>query len=162
MLLLFIVGGLSGWAQVRPTLSIFYLEDCIICQSFTPELNKLYKKFHERVDFVLIFPNHRSKDKTIKEFINKYKIDIPYKTDHYKKVSSLMGVSVTPEVVLTDSLGQIIYQGAIDDSFISPGKKRKAKNHYLQLALEASIANKRPEIAKTQAVGCFINYKEND
>ena len=162
MLFLCLVGGHYSWGQKKPTVNVFFLEDCVICQSLSPELNRLYQKYHGQFDFVLFFPNHRSKDKTIMAFKNKYKIDIPYKTDHYKKVSSGMGVNVTPEVVLMDTMGQIIYQGAIDDSFVSPGKKRKAKNNYLQLAIEACIANKRPEISKTQAIGCFINYKEND
>lgn len=156
------MGGHTVWAQEKPTVNIFFLEDCVICQSLTPELNKLYQKYHKEFDFVLYFPNQRSKDNSINEFKKKYKVDIPYKTDHYKKVSTLLGVNVTPEVVLTDRSGQIVYQGAIDDSFISPGKKRKAKNHYLQLAIEAFRVNKKPEISKTQAVGCFINYKEND
>jgi thiol-disulfide isomerase/thioredoxin len=152
----------AGRAQGKAVLYIFFLEDCVICQSYTPEINKLHKTYGEDLEFLLIFPNHRSKDGTIAEFRKKYKIDIPYKTDHYKTLSGKLGVKVTPEVVLTDAAGQIVYQGAIDDAFVSPGKKRKAKNHYLHDAIEAFLQKKKPDPSLTQAVGCFINYKENE
>ena len=86
VLFLFVMGGHTVWAQEKPTVNIFFLEDCVICQSLTPELNKLYQKYHKEFDFVLYFPNQRSKDNSINEFKKKYKVDIPYKTDHYKKV----------------------------------------------------------------------------
>lgn len=162
MFLVLLLQSAEALAQKKPGLHVFFLEDCVICQSYTPALNQLYKTYKGQVDFMLYFPNQRSKDKSIASFKEKYKIEIPHKTDHYKKISSQFGVTVTPEVVLTDSLDQIVYQGAIDDAFISPGKKRKAKNHYLDRAIEAYLQKCKPEPVKTQAVGCFINYKENE
>jgi hypothetical protein len=67
-----------------------------------------------------------------------------------------LGVTVTPEVVVTVN-SKIVYQGAIDDWFISWGKNKKvAEQHYLINAIDAILAHTPIWINKTTPVGCLI------
>ncbi|MFN8318525.1 MAG: thioredoxin-like domain-containing protein [Saprospiraceae bacterium] len=150
------------FSQQRATAYIFMLEDCVICQSYTPLLNQLYENYHRDVEFILVFPNERSRRDSIEKFIQKYHLKLTYKTDHYKQLSHRYDVKVTPEVVIADSAGNVVYQGGLDDGYAGIGKKRKASQQYLKDALENYLAHKPIHPKTTTAIGCFINYKENE
>lgn len=150
------------YAQQRATAYIFMLEDCVICQSYTPLINQLYETYHRDVEFILVFPNERSRRDSIEKFMQKYNLKLSYKTDHYKQLSHRYGVKVTPEVVVAGSDGNVVYQGSLDDGYAGIGKKRKASQQYLKNAIENYLAQKPISPKTTQAIGCFINYKENE
>jgi hypothetical protein len=51
----------------------------------------------------------------------------------------------------------ILYRGRIDNSFVSPGKKRRVvTEHYLTAALSQILEGKEITVKKTQPTGCFI------
>ncbi len=150
------------FSQQRATAYIFMLEDCVICQSYTPLLNQLYENYHRDVEFILVFPNERSRKDSIEKFIQKYHLKLSYKTDHYKQLSYRYGVKVTPEVVLAGSDGNAVYQGCLDDGYAAIGKKRRASQQFFKNAIENYLAQKPIHPETTTAIGCFINYKENE
>lgn len=152
----------SGYAQKKATAYFFMLEDCVICQSYTPVINELYSGYQDEIDFLLVFPNQRSRKDSIDQFMNKYQLKMPSKTDHYKNLSLKFGVKVTPEVVLVSKDGTTLYQGSIDDGYAGIGKKRKVRENYLRQAIIHFLNNEPIQPATTQAFGCFINYKENN
>ncbi|HRX28928.1 MAG TPA: hypothetical protein P5235_06055 [Saprospiraceae bacterium] len=143
-------------------LYITLLEDCPICVQYTDELNVLYSQYGDLVDFEGIFPNFISKKENIANFKNQYNIGFPLKTDYFKTITNKYNCKVTPEVVLIDANNeQIIYKGAIDNSYLMPGKQRKSGIiHYLADVLEDIRNKKAPRHNHTQAVGCFINFSD--
>jgi thiol-disulfide isomerase/thioredoxin len=155
--ILFILGQAQDKAY---TVKLFLLDDCVICQSYTPLLNNLHEEFKAEFEFIGYFPNFRSKANGIKNFEEKYAINYELKTDYFKKETNSYNVKITPEVVVVDNAnGNVLYQGRIDDEFISIGRrKRIVASNDLANALY-QIRNGYPIVtAKTESVGCFINF----
>jgi hypothetical protein len=73
------------------------------------------------------------------------------------KQTMKFGVTITPEVVVADASGQVLYQGAIDNWFYELGRYRQfITEHYLTDALDAIAAGKPVPVTRTEAVGCLI------
>lgn len=150
--------------QIKPVASqshdlyVFLLEDCVISRANMEHINALYKTYGDSVNFHGVFPNKMSTHKNIDQFKNDFDVQFSLKTDHYKKLSNRYSVKTTPEVVLVNiSNGKIVYQGAIDNEFLSIGKRRKViTKFYLKDALESVSNGIEPNIKSTKAVGCFI------
>jgi len=147
--------------QSKPTLYLFLSDECIITQYYVPTINDIAAEFGDHIDMVAIFPNFSSKPKKIDAFYQKYKLNIPHKTDYYKTLSKSLGATVTPEAILVNNKGQIIYQGRIDNSYVQIGKRRRVvTKHELTDALSATVTNKEIAESETKAIGCFINFKD--
>ena len=144
------------------TVYIFLLDECRICQELTPELNTLYTTYGHVIGFIGLFPNFSSKKKEIKEFKEKYKIKFDTKTDYFKTQALRFDATILPEVIVyNETQKQIIYKGAINDLYYSPGRRRQiVTKNYLKDALIASINGKQPAIKESQPVGCFINFND--
>ena len=64
---------------------------------------------------------------------------------------------VTPEAVVIDSQGNVVYRGRIDDRFVDFGKTRQSPTREdLSLALDAVLAGRAVDVPTTKAIGCFI------
>jgi hypothetical protein len=142
---------------------IFLLDECRICQELTPEINALYDTYGSSNGFVGIFPNFSSKQKGIQAFKEKHNIRFNTRTDYFKLVSKKFEATVLPEVIVYNETKQtIIYRGAINDLFLSPGKRKHfVTHHYLRDALKATQQNSKPSIKETQPIGCFINFNDS-
>ncbi len=149
-------------AQERITAYLFLLDDCVICQSYSPKLNQLYAEYGEEVNFVGVFPNFTSKPDKIDSFKVKYGIEFETRTDYWKKMVHKWGVEVTPEVVVYDEENeQIIYKGRIDNEFVGLGKRRKVvTTDELSEVLQSITSGDPGPFTFTDAVGCFINFND--
>ncbi|MFZ1750929.1 MAG: hypothetical protein WAU01_12085 [Saprospiraceae bacterium] len=144
------------------TVYIFLLDECRICQEIAPELNAIYTEYKDNFAFQGLFPNFISKKPGIEIFKQKYHIDFPLKTDYFKSMAKKLHATVLPEVIIyNESKDKVLYQGAINDLFISPGKRRHSvSHHYLRDALQALATGKGEFIASSSPVGCFINFND--
>lgn len=64
------------------------------------------------------------------------------------------GASTTPHMFVVDADGKLAYQGAIDDA----PRGGQASVNYVEAALTALAAGKRPEPAVTKPYGCSVKY----
>ena len=144
------------------TLFIFLLDDCIICQSYTPKINELHQEFGSDVEFKGIFPNFSSKPEKIEAFKAKYGLELEVQTDYWKTLVKKFDVSVTPEVVLYNHKSDIVlYKGRIDDEFVALGKRRRVITaNDLQNVLQKYSSGLPGPFKNTEAVGCFINQND--
>ena len=81
---------------------------------------------------------------------------LPFFTDEGQKVSTLLGVTKTPEVVVLQPVGDgfaVRYKGAIDDN---PQVESYAKEHYLATALDDVLAGRTSSVTDKRAAGCLI------
>ncbi len=142
---------------------IFLMEDCKICQSYTPTLKELHQTFaREGFDFIGVFPNASSSPESMLSFQKTYALPFPVKLDTGNKISRALGARLTPEVFVVDNASnKILYQGRIDNAFFKLGQKRRViTTHELQDALEALKRKQPVAVAKTEAVGCFITLRK--
>lgn len=144
------------------TVYLFLLDECRICQELAPEINSIYSTYGNEIGFIGLFPNFSSKKKGIDGFKEKYEIKFNTKTDYFKTQANRFEATILPEVILyNETQKKIIYRGAINDLFYSPGKRRQiVTKNYLKDALMASINGKQPAIKESQPIGCFINFND--
>jgi hypothetical protein len=139
----------------------FLYPDCPMSQRYGPVLDELQNEYNDRgLRTIGIICEWRSLD-DIQEYKNEYALDFPLYIDIDFKLANLMQVSVTPEVVLMDSKGQIRYQGRIDDRYYERGVKTPGEpTPELRNALEDVLANRAMRTPRTESAGCPIDRPE--
>ena len=88
----------------------------------------------------------RAKDKEFK---------FSYLWDETQDVARKWGAIYTPEFFVLNKERKIIYRGAMDDST----RAKDVRVKHVELAVEAALAGKTPEVTKTGARGCAIRFK---
>ena len=150
----------SALSQEKATVYLFLLDDCIICQSYTPKLNKLYHKYGDDIEFRGVFPNFSSKPKKIALYKETYNVEFTTQTDYWKDLVKKYNVEVTPEVVVVLK-DRVLYKGRVDNEFVGLGKRRKVvTTDELGEVLESIASGDIKEFPFTEAVGCFINFND--
>lgn len=93
----------------------------------------------------------------IQQFKQAYQLNFPLFWDKNNRLLRQLEATTTPEVLLLDRKGLILYRGAIDNWFYGLGKYRpKTTEHYLEDALDAYLQGKEILIKKTDPIGCVI------
>jgi len=144
------------------TVYIFLSEDCPICRYYVHDINRLYDEFEsENISIIGVFPNFSSKPQKIKTFVADYKLSIPTKTDYFKKISTAVGATKTPEVIIQYELNKIIYRGRIDNAFAALGKRRRVvTEHNLKNILIKLEKGLQIPFTQIETIGCYINYSD--
>jgi len=137
---------------------IFISADCPVSNRYAPEIQRLYKEFAPKgVRFTLVYPNLIDDTGATERHTKDYGLPSIVERDPAHTLVKKAHATVTPEAVVFDSKDRIVYRGRIDDRFVELGRERPAATkHDLQNALNAVLAGRRVNPAKTQAVGCFI------
>lgn len=136
---------------------LFLSPECPLCQNYTLVLNNLYTKYKVLgVEMIGIVSSKSFNNIDVKEFTNKYNIHFPLLLNN-NLLAKYFDASITPETIVTDSLGNKIYQGRIDNWAYDIGKKRKQATVFdLNDALDFFIKNQKRPFYRTKAIGCFI------
>jgi thiol-disulfide isomerase/thioredoxin len=136
---------------------VFLAPDCPLSKNYAPVLNSLAKK-HPNTHFYGIFPGKGYSFNEISAYGKDYSITFPLLADPVKQLAGYTKAKVTPEVVLIDQKGIIIYRGLIDNWAVSLGKKRQVvTSHYLDDAISLYETGKQIITTHTDPVGCLIN-----
>lgn len=151
----------GGIVTLRPptdglTVIFFYTEDCPISNFYIPVLNELVRRHGvERVRWVGACVDPDLSPENQLKHARDYAIDFPVIGDQRGELAFAVGVKTTPEVVVFDAHGQLLYRGRIDDHYAARGvKSAVADNHDLDSAVVAGLAGRLPERRETEAVGC--------
>jgi peroxiredoxin len=92
------------------------------------------------------------------EFAKKHKLPYPILDDRPGQVGHAYGAETTPHIFIIDRRGNIVYEGAIDNS---PSGKTPAGDkliNYVDQALAELLAGKPVSTAKTKPYGCTVKY----
>ncbi len=137
---------------------VFLSPECPVSQQYTFELNALAK--NNRAKFYGVVPGDFYDAARVNDFKKKYSLSFPLLLDTELKLTRSLGASVTPQAIVVEH-NDILYSGAIDNTYISLGKRHATTTaHYLKDALLA-LQNKQPvKIKKTNAIGCLIDINE--
>ena len=77
------------------------------------------------------------------------------------KVGRSYGAKNTPNMVIINPEGKIIYQGAIDSKATPNPADIPSSTNYVKVALEESLAGKPVSNPKTKPYGCSVKYKSS-
>jgi thiol-disulfide isomerase/thioredoxin len=143
---------------INARVTIFLSTECPISQRYAPRLTELHREFAAQgVSFAAYFPLRTDDYRALTRFRREYPLPFPIKPDSRQVAARRFQAKITPEVVVQDAQGTVVYQGAIDDWFVSLGKHRpEVTQHYLRDALRLVLAGRVVVPPKTEAIGCFI------
>jgi peroxiredoxin len=75
-------------------------------------------------------------------------------------VGRLYDARATPNMVVIDRTGRVVYMGAIDDKPSTSLADVKTAHNYVAAALDALAAGQPVAVASTRAYGCSVKYKD--
>src|SRR5881398_1145477 len=81
--------------------------------------------------------------------------------DPESKVAKLYGAKNTPDMVVINPEGKIVYEGAIDSKASPNPADIPSSTNYVKSALDESLAGKPVSNAQTKPYGCHITYKSS-
>ena len=137
---------------------IFVSVECPISNRYAPEVRRLYDKFTAQgITFSLVYPNPVEPVAAIRRHLKDYSYPMRALRDPRHELVKMAGATITPEAVVVDPHGRVLYRGRIDDRYVSLGLERPvATRRDLDEALTDITAGRAPRQTTTQAVGCFI------
>jgi peroxiredoxin len=74
------------------------------------------------------------------------------------RVGHLYGAQTTPHMYVIDPKGNLIYQGAIDDTPSADIADIKTAQNYVSAALDAAMNGKPVVVSATKSYGCSVKY----
>jgi peroxiredoxin len=142
--------------SVKATVLVFLSPECPIACKYVPDLKHLADARREQgiaLYGVVSDPNlSRTKAAT---FVQDFQITFPLLFDSSLDLARQLAPTHTPEAFVFSSSGEIVYRGRIDDRFAELGKERpQASHHDLEDCLADILAQRAPEVAYRQPVGC--------
>lgn len=145
-------------SNAKVVVLVFVSSECPISNKFAPALERLTHTFATNdVSFALVYPNASDTDAKIQKHRHEYRLTGNFLRDPKHALVKKAGVTITPEAAVFDQMRQVVYRGRVNDQFLALGKGRpQPTQHDLEEAIAAVLKGKRPEQARTEAVGCFI------
>ncbi len=142
----------------RPaTVLVFVTTTCPIARAMQPTLKKLHQQYSPKgVQFISVQIDPTLEVGDVKTYAKEYEIPWPQSIDTKHALVQGYKATITPEAVLLDRQGKIVYQGRIDNTYPEIGVKKTPTTHELRDALAATLAGKKPKVSKTKPVGCII------
>jgi thiol-disulfide isomerase/thioredoxin len=140
---------------------IFVSPFCPTSNAFMPAVNELVEAQGDRFAFFLVEADAGIALTDAQKHAEVTKSKAPMLLDVEQKLVKLTQAKMTPEAVVLNSKGETMYQGRINDLYLTQTKKQaEPKVHDLKDALEAIAAGKPVANAKVKAVGCSITLEK--
>lgn len=153
--------GSTAFGQSGHTAYIFMAEECPVCNYLGKTLKRLSTNYAQDVKFVAVFPQRMSNFKTASLFKRKYDLPLFFiEIDHDQAITNKYNATITPEVVLVNNEGEVVYKGRVNNSYAAPGRMRHGKvTEDLELAILAAIVNKPVPKPWPNPIGCYITKR---
>jgi thiol-disulfide isomerase/thioredoxin len=151
--------SLAEFADRNVLVICFTCNTCPYAVDYEDRLIALAKKFAaegNKCGLIAINANKVKDDllPAMEERAKSKEFKFPYLHDETQQVAKSYGATFTPEFVVLNKERKVIYLGAMDDS---PDGKKITKR-YVEDAVAAALAGRKPEISETPAVGCAVRY----
>lgn len=113
------------------------------------------------VGMVVLNSNHTKRDgddsfDEMKKHANEKSYNFRYVLDEDSQIANTFGGQTTPHAFLFDSEMELVYKGAIDDSYKSASEVKKP---YVKDAIASLAKGEKIAVAETKPVGCSIKRK---
>jgi len=144
--------------EIQGVVLIFALPDCPIANSYAPEYSRLDAEYAPRGWPVIVaYPDPDLTDKKMRAHVRDFKITAAVLLDDNQAWAQRVGATKTPEAVVLQRDGTVLYRGRIDDRFPANDRSRTGSRvQDLQLALESVLNGKPVAEPWPEAVGCHI------
>ena len=137
----------------KATVFFFFSTQCPIANIYSPRMNAIAADYSRKgVQCFLVNANAEDTPAKIKKYAAERKFTFPAVKDDKLALADLLAASRTPEAIVVDSTNIVRYRGRIDDN----QDRTKIVHHDVREALDAVLAGKPVERARTIAFGCTI------
>jgi hypothetical protein len=136
---------------------IFVRTDCPVSNRYAPTIARLQKDFAGRARFQLVYPEPGVSREAVDAHRRAFGLlDIAAVVDGKLALVRKAGVRVTPEAVVFDGQGRLLYRGRIDDRQASLTVSRSPRMNDLREAIDGVLSGTLRELRSTRAIGCAI------
>jgi len=145
-------------------LIIFICNHCPYVVAYLDRIAKLIERYYEDNLGVLLINSNDPTKYPIDSFegmqtlAKQFGWESIYLHDEDQTVARLFGAQRTPEAFLFNSNRELVYHGAIDDSWEQPNLVTRV---YLEDAVEYTLDGLEVDIPHVDPVGCTIKWKAN-
>jgi thiol-disulfide isomerase/thioredoxin len=137
---------------------VFVSPFCPTSNAFTPEISRIAADYAGKFAFYLVEADADIALADAKKHAETQEIKAPLLLDAEQRLAKLTKAKITPEAVVLARDGTALYQGRINDLYVTQTKKLKEpKTHDLRDALDAIAAGKPVPNPATKAIGCSIS-----
>lgn len=156
---------LTDYQAQKAVVVVFTSSHCSWATQYIERLQKLHQRYGEqKVSFIAINSNDPtlSQRDTEARMQKIAKYAFPYLKDKDQAIARMFGITKNPEAVVlipTEEGFKMIYRGKIDDN---PLDASMVKNAFLDLAIQAALAEGEPETDTTVPNGCSIKWIEKE
>lgn len=134
---------------------------CPTALAYWPRIVSLAKQYEEdNLGVLAINGNDASKKPMdsfaeMKRLVSQYGVPFPYLHDESQEILKQLGAERTPEVFLFNARRELVYKGAIDDSWENEAAVMRV---YLEDAIEFALDGLEIDYPEIPAVGCSIKW----
>jgi thiol-disulfide isomerase/thioredoxin len=137
---------------------VFLGTECPLSNAYLPVLAGVHREYADKkVAFVGVNSNRQDTPDHVAAHARDQAVPFPVVKDPGNRLADRLGARRTPEAVVLDGTGGVLYRGRIDDQFgIGYSRPGKPSRRDLAVALDAILAGKPVSLPKTAAAGCLI------
>lgn len=133
---------------------------CPTSNNFMPEINQIAADYAEGFAFYIVEAEPDLQLTDILRHVELFTIKSPVLLDPEMKLAKQTGATITPESVVVGADGKVLYQGRVNDLYLTATRKQRQgqpTTKELRDALDAIQAGTPIANAKVPAVGCKIS-----
>jgi peroxiredoxin len=151
----------AEWRDKRAVVLFFVMTDCPLANGYVPEMNRIRADYAAKgVALYAVQTDNTISDADVRKYAKDFGYSFPVLNDPKLTLARFAGATVSPQVAVLSSTGDVLYLGRIDNKVEDITKPRYAATEpELRNALDAVLAGKAPKAARTRAVGCSINLE---
>jgi len=139
------------------TVIAFISSKCPVSHMYQARMGRLYREYSGKgVGFVFLNSNDNESLAEIQKQVREASLPFPVYKDFRNRVADQFDAQTTPEVFVLDSIGKVVYRGAIDDS----SNEARVRRHGLRDAIDAVLDGKQPPIGQLKAFGCVLKRQK--
>jgi peroxiredoxin len=152
------VHSLSDLTDAEVVAVVFTCNECPVAKAYEERLVRFVDDYRDKgVTLVAINVNNRDEEKlpAMKARAEEQGFNFVYVDDPSQEIARAYGATVTPHAFVLDKSRNVVYMGAIDDN----QDEAAVAQNLLRDAVDAALADRTPDVAKTEAHGCAIAYE---
>jgi hypothetical protein len=152
-------GVLERMTPAKWTALFFVTTDCPIANRYAPEIQRICTAYGPAgTQCFLVYVDPSTPAAAVRDHLKDYRYTCcPAIIDSEHNLVRKAGATVSSEVAVFSSKGELKYRGRIDNFYAGLGTPRQVvTEHDLRDALDALIAGHMVRNPRTQAIGCFI------
>jgi peroxiredoxin len=152
--------ALADLADTPGVVVAFTCLSCPIAADYEARIEQLAQQYggeSGQVAFVAICVNRVEADRlpALTAHVKEHNLHFPFLYDESQQIARDYGAIYTPQFFVLDRDRKITYMGALDDSTDAD----KVTEHYLDEAIQATLAGRTPAVTETVPRGCTIRYE---